>query len=334
MSVGASMLRVQEMLNTKPSSGSNLVIACNNSPGNVTVSGEEKQIDAFQEMLKASNVFNRKLKVNVAYHSPQMDKVAEEYACCIHDLEPGNHQAQYPAMISTVTGQRIGLAELLEPSYWVRNMVSAVSFVEAVEHICGKNVRKKLDGSHLNNLQIDICLEIGPHPVLAGPVRDITGLKGRTMHYFPTIHRSPSIYPPILETAGKLHCLGYPVNLLAINEDQVAETPLTSLSNLPEYPFDHSKKYMHEGRVSKSLRLRLHSKLDLLGKPSADWNPMEAKWRNFIGSSELPWLEDHKVRFAHILKASRIGTDQFRFTEPFCTQLLVCWLWLSKLSSN
>ena len=36
-------------------------------------------------------------------------------------------------------------------------------------------------------------------------------------------------------------------------------------------------------------------KLDLLGRPVADWNPSEAKWRNFIRVTEMPWVEDHVV---------------------------------------
>jgi acyl transferase domain-containing protein len=300
MSVGLSIKDIDQFLTAMTPTPTPLVVACNNSPGNVTVSGEETQIAALKVVLDDAGIFNRKLKVNIAYHSPQMSKISADYINSIQDIEQGDNTTQYSTMISTVTGQRISTEELLQPSYWGTNMVSKVCFVEAVEHICARNVRKKLDGSHLNNLQIDICIEVGPHPALSGPVRDITGSKDRSIPYFPTIRRQSPAQISLLETAGKLHCHGYPINIEEINRKETDPFQAKSLCDLPEYPFDHSKSYFAESRISKGLRLRSQPKLDLLGKTNADWNPMDAKWRNFLKLSEIPWVEHHKVGCAYL----------------------------------
>jgi zearalenone synthase, highly reducing iterative type I polyketide synthase len=67
------------------------------------------------------------------------------------------------------------------------------------------------------------------------------------------------------------------------------------LPDIPSYPFDHSKGYWFESRLGNHFRTFPQNKLDLLGKPVADWNPLEAKWRNVIRVSEMPWVEDHVV---------------------------------------
>ena len=77
-----------------------------------------------------------------------------------------------------------------------------------------------------------------------------------------------------------------------------------ALTHLPEYPFDHSQAYWHEGRISKDLRLRKHPRLDLLGTQSLDWSPLEARWRKFIRFSETPWVEDHVVNGTVIYPAA------------------------------
>jgi acyl transferase domain-containing protein len=298
VSVGLSQTGMREILKAFPHDSTPLVIACHNSPRNVTVSGENSQIDALIALLNEAKIFCRKLKVDVAYHSPQMKQVHAEYINSIQDIEPGPLNSEAPIMISSVTGKRISTNELKQPEYWAKNMVSPVQFVEAVEHICASNVlRKKLDGSHLNNLHVDVCVEIGPHPALSGPVRDIASSKDRSITYLASIRRNASALNTLLETAGRLYCLGYSVDIQRINDDTSSDnrTDLVSLCDLPEYPFDHSKSYLHESRISKGHRLRSQPKLDLLGKTAADWNPMEAKWNNFIKISELPWVDDHKV---------------------------------------
>src|SRR5207244_4052400 len=63
-----------------------LVMACFNSPMNITISGDENKIDRLQELLKDDDIFARKLKVSNAYHSSHMSTVAEEYLELIGDI--------------------------------------------------------------------------------------------------------------------------------------------------------------------------------------------------------------------------------------------------------
>ncbi|VUC33991.1 unnamed protein product [Clonostachys rosea] len=294
-----------------------LVVACINSPLNVTISGEESHIDHLKKLLDAApgGVFSRKLKVNVAYHSFQMLEVAEEYISRIGQLRPPpTSSTSTPLMASSVTGTWIAPEELLKAEYWARNMVSPVLFSDALATICstaGKasSATTKLDRSHLRTVPITEIVEIGPHSVLQGPSREILRSIGKegSIQYATALIRNKSATTTVQELAGRLHCLGYQLNLENVNSSQSeVETaaPLKALSTLPAYPFNHSRVYWAESRISKAFRFRKFKRHDLLGAQSFDWNPLEAKWRHTIRISDLPWVEHHKINGTVLYPAS------------------------------
>lgn len=54
-------------------------IACYNSPKSLTLSGDEEELKLLKSLLESDDIFARFLRVNVAYHSFQMQRIAEEY---------------------------------------------------------------------------------------------------------------------------------------------------------------------------------------------------------------------------------------------------------------
>ena len=284
-----------------------LTIACINSPKNVTISGDAEQIDILKQLLDADKVFARKLMVDVAYHSPHMEEISQEYLGLINDIKKDSEYHREAIMISSVTGERVSPDMLVQPDYWVSNMVSPVRFVDAVSHLFSRSarrIRKKLDLSHRGHFNINWLVELGPHAALQGPVRDILAeLPSATnIGYNSVIMRKQAAVSSMITAMGQIKCLGYPVNLDSINypRGKSRRRPMI-LPDLPSYPFDHSKGYWFESRLGKHFRTFPQNKLDLLGKPIPDWNPLEAKWRNVIRVSEMPWVEDHVVsRFSNV----------------------------------
>lgn len=302
ISVGLSEFQVQpyiDQLAGKVSDGI-LSVACINSHRNVTLSGDDDQVNAIELKLKSEGIFARKLFVDVAYHSPHMQAIARDYSLSIQKLEKG-HSAPGAVMVSSVTGQRVTADDLSTPDYWVDNMISPVRFSAAVGQLCARSTqgtRKKLDCSHRDRPVVNLLIEIGPHSALQGPIRDILSELpgGASISYTSALKRRQPALDSILNSLGQLFCLGYPVDLRKVNRlSKEANKQPRLLHDLPEYPFDHSQRYWGESRISKRLRLNPQAKLDLLGKPAPDWNPFEAKWRNFIRVSEMPWVEDHVV---------------------------------------
>ena len=280
---------------------SRVTVACFNSPRNVTLSGDEVQIDALKSLLDDDGVFTRKLRVNVAYHAPQMEEIAEIYRNSIENLEPGEIIGDAVAMISSVTARRILRAETTRSEYWVQNMVSPVRFSEAITRLASQSretLTKKLSGAHQKSIVIYDLIELGPHAALQGPIKEIlqTIPRGGEVTYSSLILRGPSALDTTLRVAGRFHCMGYPLNLVEVNQiENTLERKPVLLTNLPEYQFDHSQSHWCESRLSRDYRLRKVPRLDLLGTPATDWNPLEARWRKFVKVSETPWVVDHKV---------------------------------------
>ncbi|EAW07064.1 putative polyketide synthase [Aspergillus clavatus NRRL 1] len=279
-----------------------VVIACINSPTNVTISGDAEQVDALEHLLRNDEVFARKLQVTVAYHSPHMSDIAQDYLQAVQKLQKGDKPrgSRAPLMASSVTGQRATEEELRKAEYWVKNMVSPVRFTEALSLLCsqsGKAKTKKIGGAHRNSVNLTHLVEIGPHSALQGPTRDILKSIGKSevLSYSSALVRNISAISTVLGVVGQLYCADYPVRLDDVNQIGKEISRPVTLSDLPPYPFNHSQRHWHESRLSKGHRFRKHPRLDLLGAPVPDWNPREAKWRNVILASEMPWVQDHKI---------------------------------------
>lgn len=308
-----------------------LCVACINSQSNVTISGSSFSVQRLKVALDEDGISNRVLAVPVAYHSPHMVKIASSYEQSIGSLTRGDEKNQSIPMISSVTGHFIVADELLRPSYWVDNMVSPVEFASAVKTcstIPGATMSKKIDLSHRNAIQITDLLEIGPHSTLRSPIRETISAisRVREISYASVLIRHKSAIRTMMEAMGRLLCSGYPVDVASLNNPKggTKNLPFT-LPSLPQYPFDHSKTYWNESRVSRNIRFRKHGINCFLGAPVADWNPLEPRWRHFWSSSmtaSCVWVRDHKVRY--VQGEHEAFTDLFRSMEIFYSPLLAC----------
>lgn len=265
--VGLSETAALHYTVTLPTGPSDLTIACINSGNNVTVSGSEDSIDCLKGSLDADGVFAQKLLVDVAYHSSHMNQIATEYLRSIQDLETGKMPIGKPFMVSSVTGMRVSMTELRESEYWVHNMVSQVRFLDALVQITVQPsaLMKKLGAVSQEVNSVYQLVEIGPHSALQAPVRTILASlgHGKDIRYDSLPVRKFSALKTTLAVIGRLHCLGYNISLDAVNQLDDSSYRYRSLSDLPEYPFDHSQKYWYESRLSETLRFRKHPRLDL-----------------------------------------------------------------------
>ena len=278
-----------------------LTVACINSNKNVSISGDLAQINALNVLMDDNNISARKLRVDVAYHSPYMLPLTDAYRSMIGVIERGNASSRPKTMISSVTGTMITAEDLQSPEYWITNMVSPVNFSAAITHLVGQttqHVRKKLDLSHRHKLSLNVLLEVGPHSALQGPIRDqLTAMpRSSNISYTSILRRKTSALKSTLSAVGELKCLGCPIDLVNICVQRGKNfNDLMVLPNLPEYQFDRSKTFWFESGLNKNFRTQRQGKLDLLGKPVPDWNPLEARWRNHLRVTEMPWIEDHII---------------------------------------
>ena len=284
-----------------------LTVACVNSPRSVTISGDIPALDSLKSELMVQGVFARKLRVNVAYHSNLMLSVVETYTSLLGEISSAQPSAlARPVMISSVTGSKIETSKLCSASYWVQNLVSTVRFSDAVAVVCNssKTPSRKLQRT-TSTTAIDHFVEIGPHSTLRGALREThqTSSTQRLFGYSSILNRGESSSFSAVRAAGEIFCVGVPISVSKVNLIDRC-TKVRVLVNLPQYPFDHSKRYWQESRISKEFRFRTQPHHELLGSPAMDWNPLQACWRNHLSVSEAPWLADHKASSTIVISQS------------------------------
>ncbi|KAL8676982.1 MAG: hypothetical protein Q9186_006557 [Xanthomendoza sp. 1 TL-2023] len=280
LAIGASPAKVRPMIQRLGSA--QVVIACVNAPSLVTASGDERGISRLQTITEQESLFNRRLKVDVAYHSPHMQDISPQYLSSLESVEP--QQVHNVEFHSSVRGHQIDTRSL-DAAYWVENMTSPVRFLDAVQGMFSEHQRP------------DALIEIGPHSTLESPIRDIMKSNSQwssRVRYFSSLIRGQHADSTMLSLASALFVLGCRLDLDAINHADCQSPAL--LGDLPAYPWNHSKRHWHESRLSINHRHRRFPRSDILGSLVDDYNDVEPRWRNILRLSDIPWLADHQVQ--------------------------------------
>lgn len=270
-----------------------VVVACVNSPSNVTVSGDLAAIEELETLFHADGVFARRLRVNTAYHSHHMLLAMDGYLDQLQEMRTEN-QLSDVLYISSVTGQPISSAKALGPSYWVENAVQPVLFSDALMCLCRGG---SSENSQDVKAYVDILIEIGPHGALAAPIRQILqdpSLQNMPISYLSCLMRNQDARESMQIMASTLLLKGSQINLGEINFPN-GRSIVKVIPDLPTYPWSHKTRYWHEPRINRQQRQRFHGRHDLLGILSPGQNPSAKTWRHFVRLSDQPWVRDHVV---------------------------------------
>ncbi|KAI1488819.1 hypothetical protein F5X96DRAFT_684632 [Biscogniauxia mediterranea] len=258
-------------------------VACDNSPNSVTISGDADALSHVVAAIKEGepSVPVTMLKVQKAYHSHHMAEVGGEYYNSLKSAGVIGRPAQklfFSSVIGRLLEDDVEEDPKLGPKYWQTNFESPVLFKSAVTDLL----------SH-PDIKNPVFLEIGPHAALAGPLRQIMARENKPAPHVPTLARRANGVESFLSALGRLFTLHVDVNFKALMPTG------TTMPDLPRYPWNHSKSYWFETRVSKEWRMREHKYHDLLGVRVAESSALEPVWRNLFHLDNAPWVRDHKV---------------------------------------
>ncbi|KAJ5413478.1 hypothetical protein N7465_005783 [Penicillium sp. CMV-2018d] len=291
IAVGCTEAVLQGLLDSTTVPSSEATIACKNSPLSFTVSGDSVIIGELHDMCEERNIFNRVLKVDIAYHSSHMELVAEDYLFALGDVECG---ASLVRFFSSTEG-RLLERPILDSSYWKRNLTGKVLFSESIASLL-----QHVEISDSSKQAVSVLVEVGPHGALKGPVLQTVESLNRKgeIDYLPTLGRGKNGVDTMQELAATLFAKGVPLDLHEINFGGIESKSLSSklLVDMPHYPWKHDEEYWLEPRINQFARSNGAPYNDLLGTFAADFNPIEPRWRNVIRLDDLPWLRDHKVQ--------------------------------------
>ncbi|KAL8339056.1 hypothetical protein RB598_007393 [Gaeumannomyces tritici] len=272
-----------------------VTVACVNSPGSVTASGDAAAVEELQAKAEEAQLFNRRVRVETAYHSHHMELVAGWYGASVGELYPmaGNdndddgHEVEF---YSSLRGDKlVSLAEL-DTSYWVQNLTQPVLFSQAVTRMCTPEPGRD---------KMDVLVEIGPHAALEGPVKQI--LKAveslpKKPQYLASLVRNKDAVDTALNLAGSLFVHGAAVDFGAVNFPVPPPKAAKVLSDMPKYAWDHKTRYWWETRLSRAHLHRRFPRNDVLGS-MADWsNDVEPTWRSILRADDVPWVRGHAMQ--------------------------------------
>ncbi|KAH0404852.1 putative polyketide synthase, partial [Aureobasidium melanogenum] len=291
LAVGTTIEDAKELCEMDEFAG-RLSLAASNSSSSVTISGDSDAISELQVILDDEKKFNRRLKVDQAYHSPHMRPCYDPYVaslCCagVNALRPTHLQCAW--FSSVLDGMKIDPSVPLDNTYWAENMTKPVLFAQA------------LTAALSAGIVYDAALEIGSHPALKGPAsQTIAEASHSPMPYSATLTRDMSAKEALSTALGFLW--------IHSNDDSISLTQLENklnasdgqcfnvLKGLPTYRWNHEVQHWHESRRSRRMRLRQGPFHPLLGNRSPDSAPHHLKWKNILKPRELSWLTGHQVQ--------------------------------------
>ncbi|WP_143086414.1 type I polyketide synthase [Amycolatopsis saalfeldensis] len=211
-----------------------LTIAAINGPVSTIVSGDVGALDELAAEYAAEGVDARKLPVAYASHSPHVETVRERLLDALSGITPRTAEI---AFYSTVTGDLHDTASL-NADYWYRNLRHTVRLERAT--------RSLLDGAHR------IFLEMSPHPVLTGSLRDVAASAEEPVPVaaLGSLRRDSGGWDRFVDSLGRAHVRGVGVDWHAVYG------PDRQQVKLPTYAFQR-KRYWLDGPEMTAGRVAL-----------------------------------------------------------------------------
>ncbi|MBI1357394.1 MAG: SDR family NAD(P)-dependent oxidoreductase [Acidobacteria bacterium] len=266
-------LSADEARQAMEESGGLLSVAVSNSPRSTVLAGDPAALQALLERLEARGVFCRKVKVDVASHSPYVDELREDLLAALADLEPS--VGSIP-LYSTVEAERVDGAGM-DAAYWVRNLREPVRFSESVGRL--------LADEH------DLFVEISPHPVLLPAIEDNIRHTGVEARAAASLRRAEPERGSLLASLGALYAQGYAV-------DWARVYPAGRFTPVPTYPWDRRRYWITDEAPANEAAVAAataSSQSPLGVHLESALQPGTHLWEREIGPRVVSYLADHKV---------------------------------------
>ncbi|WTG05394.1 SDR family NAD(P)-dependent oxidoreductase (plasmid) [Streptomyces sp. NBC_01590] len=202
--------------------GSRLSLAAVNGPGSAVVSGDLDALEEWEGECAAAGVRTRRIPMDYASHSAQIDGVREELAQALTGLAPRSAAVPF---YSTLTGGPLDTVEL-GADYWFRNLRSRVEFEAAT--------RAALAAGHR------VFVEVSPHAVLGFGLQETFDSLGSDAVALGTLRRAEDETRRLLLSFAEAWAHGVEVDWRAV----LAGTGPRRVVDLPTYAFQHRRYWL------------------------------------------------------------------------------------------
>jgi acyl transferase domain-containing protein/acyl carrier protein len=250
-----------------------LEIAALNAPRSITFAGSTKALKQAETVLASRKSPHRRLSVDIAYHSADMDSILARLAVRLERLEP--NQTAIP-LISSVTGKTMsGMGhEIMDAAYWSRNVREPVRFQDALETAFNSGA------TH--------CIEIGPRPALHRSVAQVANTNAHEIRVIP------------IQAEGHDEQLAFRKALIRFYKtggrlDWQRITPTGKVIDLPNRGW-RRERFWHETEVQRRDRLRPAE-----STPWAEQSIMPQVWTTDLNREAFAFLGEHRIEGVAIL---------------------------------
>lgn len=268
LAVGARWAEIQHLV---ADSADRVSLAAANGPSAITLSGEEEALEKISAALQRDGVFARFLPVTIAYHSPAMDKIRDEFLDCVSDLQGRPAQLR---LVSDTTASWVEGPEC-DAGYWWTAIRQPVLFADSMNLLIDDGVR--------------CFVEIGPHPVLASSMADCLRARETAGLVLPSIRRKEDEKALLLRSLGALYTAGCSPNWAEVQQNRGRLAPL------PGYAWQRERHWF-EPSAPHSARLDVfvpgENDHPLLGVRTRSAQPT---WEGQAGGPGTEFLRDHIV---------------------------------------
>jgi acyl transferase domain-containing protein/NAD(P)-dependent dehydrogenase (short-subunit alcohol dehydrogenase family)/acyl carrier protein len=255
-----------------------LSVASRTTRRSVILSGDPEALDELLEALAREEIFARRVNVDYASHSAQMDPLLHDLRRALQPIRA--RDGEIP-IFSTVTGAREE-GSLFAGAYWARNLREPVLFWNAVE---------ALEASGR-----DLFLEISPHPVLLASLREGLEAAGCGGDVVASLRRDEPGRQSLYAALGQLHCLGVAIDWPKIQARSRRFVPA------PRYPWQR-ERYWPSGAGGAGVGLpaaagsaAVRESHPLLGVHVASALERGTHyWVNALSRDRSAWLAEHRV---------------------------------------
>ncbi|HEX4382373.1 MAG TPA: SDR family NAD(P)-dependent oxidoreductase [Myxococcales bacterium] len=251
-----------------------LAVAVSNSPRQTVISGEPSALGGLLRGLESKGIFCRRVRVDVASHSPQVDPLRGELLTALASVRPAPPRI---SMRSTVLdADAKGTA--LDAAYWWNNLRQPVRFASSMQAL--------MASGH------GVFIEMSPHPILTNPVEEVAA--GNDSLSVGSLRREQDERGALLESLGALWVRGH-----AVAWDKVLP-PLRKRVPLPGYAWQR-ETYWPEAIVAQPAAFG-HP---LLGESRGfSTMPGMRSWDATVSQKRFPWLADHAVHGSALFPAA------------------------------
>jgi acyl transferase domain-containing protein/acyl carrier protein len=271
LAVGAKESDIAALLSDQP----DLHVAAFNGPKSLTLAGPTKALARAAETLEKQGIFQRRVPVEVAYHSPELESLRPEF---MQSLGAVAFEAARQPLYSTADGVRLRAAAH-DTEYWWRNAREPVLLQRALEAAIA-------DG-------FDAFLEVGPHPVLGPSIREVLSHLHRDGHLAYTMRRDQNEPATVLRNVAELYANGTSLDWSRLGH-------AGRRVRLPSYPFQRRTHWV-ESKESQDARLGRSRSQPLLAQRDGGPSP---RFSTPLSRPSLAYLQDHRIEGRAVFPAA------------------------------